>query len=100
MLSCKVWLCGFLASGRRWRYSCAWMVVRSFHGSRQEHRSGCDTTPAGACCFLWQGPSNVVLRALDREVLNAVGLFVCLCRLRLCAYAIVWWMVGYLAICL
>lgn len=45
----------------------AWMVVRSFHGSRQEHRSGCDTTPAGACCFLWQGPSNVVLRALDRE---------------------------------
>lgn len=28
------------------------------HGSRQQHRSGCDMTPAGPCCFLWRGPSN------------------------------------------
>lgn len=67
MLSCKVWLCGLLASGCRWRYSCAWMVVRSFCGSRQEHRSGCDATPAGACCFLWRGPSNSGAERLDRE---------------------------------
>lgn len=66
-MSRKVWLCGLLASGCRWRYSCAWMVVRSFHGSRQEHRSGCDTTPAGACCFLWRGPSNSGAEGLDRE---------------------------------
>lgn len=57
------------------------------HGCRQEHRSGCDVTPAGVCCFQWRGPSNcggdpatVVLSLLGRgSVLNAVGSFACLC---------------------
>lgn len=28
------------------------------HGRGQGHGSGCDVTPAGACCFLWRRPSS------------------------------------------
>lgn len=52
-------------------------------GSRQEHRSGCDVTPAGAGCFLWRGPSDSgaerVRQGERGSVPNAAGSFVCLC---------------------